>query len=156
MDEYRTEGGTWMNSREEVRTDEQGRFAFADVPPAEIFIRISGYGSDAELRLIPDSDYRDVRIRLVRSGEFFFESSSPERRPRSVCALDDSGKRLPLEISLGEGYSRSTTGLDVTPAGTCRAEVSELARWLVLLDGETQLARLPLTVQYGEVAQLRW
>src|SRR5207249_806324 len=103
MDEYRIDGGAWMTSREEVRTDALGRFAFVDVPRAEIFIRFHGYGSDTQLELVPEKDYRDVRVELVRSGEFVFDSSDPARAPAFVCVLDDADERLTLEVALGEG-----------------------------------------------------
>ena len=156
MDEYRIDGGAWMTSRQEVLTEALGRFAFADVPRAEIFIRFNGYGSGRQLELVPGEDYRNVRVELVRSGEFVFESSDPARGPGSVCALDDAGERLGLEVSLGEGMSSTSRELALTPGGSCRATVSELARWLVLLDGERELTRLPMTIRYGAETRVRW
>jgi hypothetical protein len=158
MNEYRTEGGAWMNSGQDVRTDAAGRFAFVDVPPAEIFIRFSGYGSGTELELQPDVEYRGIRVELVRSAEFHFESSIPPRAPCSLSVLDEAGEPLPVEVPLTEDYSRSRTmrRLPLSAEGTAHARVSELARWLVVLDGERELARLPLTIQYGELARLRW
>jgi RNA polymerase sigma-70 factor (ECF subfamily) len=158
MNEYRIEGGAWMNSGQDVRTDAAGRFAFVDVPPAETFIRFSGYGSGTELELLPDAEYRGIRVELVRSAEFHFESSTPPRAQYSVCVLDEVGKSLPVEVPLSEDYGRSRTvrQLPLSAEGTARARVSELARWLVVLEGERELARLPLTIQYGEVAHLRW
>src|SRR6185503_18388159 len=76
MNEYKSGGGTWMDSRNEVMTDAGGRFAFADVPPAEIFLRFNdGSGSGTQFDLPPDESCRNLRIELVRSGEFVFESS---------------------------------------------------------------------------------
>jgi RNA polymerase sigma-70 factor (ECF subfamily) len=159
MDEYKSGGGTWMNSRNEVRTDASGRFAFTDVPPAELFLRFNdGSGAGTTVDLPRDGACRDLRIELVRSGEFVFEASDPARAPDSLRVLDDSGERLQIEYPKGADwdYTGSTSELELAKTGTCRARVSELARWLVLLDGERELARLTLLVRYGEPTRVRW
>jgi hypothetical protein len=156
MNEYEIDGGPWMNSGQEVTTDWLGRFSFTDVPPAEIFVRCSGYGSSTELALPPDEPCRDLRIELVRSGTFVFESSNPHGGPRTLHVLDEADERLSLEVWLGKGRSISPRELAVQPGGTCRATVSELARWLVLLDGERELTRRPLVIRHGEETRVRW
>ena len=157
MDEYRSDGGAWMNSRNEVRTDASGRFAFADVPPTEVFLRFNdGSGSGTQVDLPPDGPCRDLRIELVRSGVFVFEASDPGRGPEALRVLDDSGERLGIEYSTGEGSTNTTRELALPPTGTCRASVSELARWLVLLRGGQELTRKPLTIFYGREARIRW
>jgi hypothetical protein len=105
MNEYEIDSGPWMNSGQEVTTDWLGRFSFTDVPPTEIFVRCSGYGSSAELALPPDEPCRDLRIELVRSGTFVFESSNPYGGPRTLHVLDEADERLSLEVWLGKGRS---------------------------------------------------
>lgn len=159
MDEYRSDGGAWMNSRNEVRTDAGGRFAFTDVPPAELFLRFNdGSGAGTTVDLPRDGACRALRVVLVRSGEFKFEASDPARAPDSLRVLDDSGERLQIEYpkSADWDYTGSTLELELAKSGTCRARVSELARWLVLLDGERELARLTLLVRHGESTRVRW
>jgi RNA polymerase sigma-70 factor (ECF subfamily) len=156
MAEYELDGGTWMTTGQEVETDALGRFAFADVPPTEIFIRFNGYGSGARLDLVPDDPCRALRVELVRTGEFLFEARDPARAPDALGALDEAGERLKLEVPTGEGSTSSTSELEVPESGSRRASVSELARWLVLLDDSRELARLPLAIRHGEVARIRW
>lgn len=84
---------------------------------------------------------RDLRIELARSV----------RTPEAVCVLDEAGERLTLERDIGEGRTSSSQELAL-----CRARVSELARWLVLLRQDQELAGLPLSIEHGREARLRW
>jgi hypothetical protein len=159
MNEYRTEGGAWMTSGQVMETDASGRFAFTEVPPGEIFVRFGGYGSSTELELLPEREYRDVRIELVRSGDITFESSDPAPDgQRSVAVLDEEEKELTLTVPLTPDFGQSTSSSEfpLMPEGTLHARVSERARWLVVREGERELARLPLVVRHGADARVRW
>jgi hypothetical protein len=156
MDEYRSGGGSWMTTGQEVKTDAQGRFVFHDVPPAEVFLRIDGQGCGVRIDLAPDEECRNRRIEVATSGEFILEVTGSARGAFAVCVLDDAGKRLELERQVAEGLTYSSTELTLSADGTCRARVSELARWLVLLDDGREIARLPLHVRHGAEARVRW
>jgi hypothetical protein len=156
MNEYQVGGSTWMTTGQEVTTDSIGRFAFVDVPPTEVFLRFNdGSGSGTQVDLPPDEPCRNLRIELARSGTFVFETSTTGNGPSALWVLDDAGERLGIEVSR-EGRTGTWRELAVPPGGTCRARVSERARWLVLLDGERELARRPLVVRYGEETRVRW
>src|SRR5262245_16146619 len=156
MNEYQVGGSAWMTTGQEVTTDSLGRFAFVDVPPTEVFVRFNGFGSGTQLALPRAEPCRDLRIELARAGELHFEASPRWPKPDTVRVLDDAGERLTLEYDFGEGASHSTRDLPLSSPGTCDARVSERARWLVLLQGEQELVRLPLVIRYGEVTSVRW
>ena len=156
MNEYRTENGAWMNSGQTVTTDAAGRFAFADVPPAEIFIRYDDSGASGEYDLSPDDPGHRLRLVLMRSGELVFEARDPRQGPWSLVVLDEAGEQLPLERDLGPGRSFSSRELPLSSDGTARARVSERACWLVPVRDGLELARLPLTIRHGENTLVRW
>ena len=136
-------------------TDALGRFEFLDVPPTDVFIRFNGHGSGTSYDLSPTELCRDLCIELARTGEFRFEAAVPARAPGAVSVLDEAGERLSLEDA-SEAEAGSSRELEVPPSGICRARVSELARWLVLLDDGHELTRLPLTIRHGRETRVRW
>ena len=155
MVEYRNASSTWMQTGQEVTTDEQGRFAFVDVPPAELFVRLKGRDIGGTFDLAPDDGGRNLRIELVGNGEVFFEAADRARAPDAVRVLDEGGERLRLEVDVAGG-SKGVQDLPLSSDGTVRARVSELARWLVLLDDGREIERLPLQVRHGEEVRIRW
>jgi RNA polymerase sigma-70 factor (ECF subfamily) len=155
MTEYRREGATWMTTGQEATTDAQGRFLFTDVPPAEIFIRFNGAGVGGRFDLPPDESCRNLRIELVGNGEVFFEAVDRARAPDALCVLDEAGERLRFEVNVAGG-SKGLQELPLSSSGTASARVSQLARWLVLLDDGREIERLPLQVRHGEEVRIRW
>jgi hypothetical protein len=158
MVEYAHGGGTWMTTGQEVVTDEFGRFAFVDVPPAPVFIRFNGQGVGQRFDLDPDSPGRDLRCELVRTGDFVFERTTAGPSDLQLRALDDSGVRLHVEVFTALGTSSSSRDVAIAPGTRIRASVSEAARWLVLVPGEGQheVARLPILIRHGEEAFATW
>jgi len=153
MNEYRLEGSSWMNTAEEVSTDADGRFAFHDVPPSPIFVRFNLGGAGTQRDLPPEDPGRGLRVSLVRSGRFRFESA-----PGGVDALavlDAAGERMTISRDLGGGHTVGTTRLEVAPDGSAEGGVSELARWLVVFEGEREIERQALKVVPGETVQVR-
>lgn len=154
MNEYEVDVSTWMTTGQEVRTGPDGRFAFHDVPRSAVFVRFNLDGSGAERPLDPDENGRGLRIEMVRSGAFRFET---EPRPgRAITILDENDEPLRITITLAPGRTSVSNRVELAPDGSCEGGVSEQARWLVLHEDERERMRLPLVIRHGATARLRW
>ncbi len=155
MVEHEHDGGTWMTTGQTVHTGPDGAFVFTDVPHTDLFIRFNGHGTGGRVDLPPEEPGRDLYVPLVREGAFRFEASDPEEAPDTLSVLDEEGERLRMSFEI-DGKRRRGRELPVVGGRSPRAEVSELAQWLVCYRDGRETSRVRLRVVPGEVAVVRW
>jgi hypothetical protein len=142
--------------RPPVTTDAEGAFELEDVPREDV--ELFAHGDPilfAATNLEPGTDPENVEIRAERRIHLQVELAEPCDRADALRALDGEGRGLVLRIMRG---STSETN-PVARIEGCRSHVlslSERARWVVLLKGGPEVARLPLEPIVDGVNRVTW
>jgi DNA-directed RNA polymerase specialized sigma24 family protein len=137
-------------------TDAEGRFEFARVARAGVELFASGDAIlFAAVQLTPATDPDDVRIRAERRVHLQVELAPPHGRADALHVLDEGGGRLLLRVMRGTTSETSSRAL-LTDGRSHVLSLSQRARWVVLLRGEAEVARLAFTPAPAGVNLVRW
>ncbi len=144
----------WRYGRD-TKTDSEGRFEVRELSRAARWIWI-GNGELAESfegDLDPDADLDNLEYRLALRCRLQVITAG-EPRPDALRVLDASGEPLPLRAR--RGWVEDARERRVLTDG--RSEIlrtSQLASTLVLLRGEDEVMRVPLSLEAGELNVVR-
>ena len=139
----------------DAKTDSQGRFEVRDLSRAARWIWIGGgdLAESFEGDLDPESDLESLEFRLALRCRLQVITAG-EPRPDALMVLDASGE--PMALRARRGWVEDARERRVLTDG--RSEIlrtSQLASTLVLLRGEQEFLRVPLSLEAGELNVIR-
>ncbi len=153
-----------------VVTDSEGRFVLQSVPRSLVYLRLDGaeilpleYGRYAEgdprfanaaVKELPRDEIESLDIRVDRRAHLQIQLTDPALGDR-FRLLDTKGDAI--ELSVFEGNNRRE-GMDarIVEGRSPVVSGSDRGRTLVLLKGETEVGRRPVTLKPGETTIVPW
>jgi hypothetical protein len=143
-------------------TDEEGRFEFHRVPKTLAYLRFDGedtmplsLGREHEGGLgdLVGEDGSELEVTVSRRCHFQLEID-PEDVVDAIRMLDGDGAVLSIDQFVGNGRKTMDT-FPVSPGQTATLAVSDAARELVLLSGDVEVRRVPVTLAPSELTVLQ-
>lgn len=144
----------------DVRTDDEGRFTLRGISRRDLSLMVTGEGILLSTHDVPALDPgTDFEISVERQCHFRLILTDADQKPLQFDVLDARGEQMQI-VSQGGGEYMSTVRWLVTGGRTQVFTVGESAATLLLLRwngaGWDELDRLPLSLQPGDVNEIRW
>lgn len=135
-------------------TDEFGAFELAGVPREGARLELGEeHFVPLELELDDLADPLDLELTLSPWADLVIDVGSAFPEADSACALDAAGSFVALRYE-SNGSTSTQGGIALQDGASARFRIDVSARTLVLYDGRTELARLPLALVPGELFTL--
>lgn len=154
LDTVLSDIGSSNISRESVVTDETGAFTFESVPKAHVYLRYSGEEVIPGTHRLLDREPQDeVVIEAIQRCHFRIELADPSSGANLARFNDANGDSLQVNRFEANGMS----GFPWAMLDEGKSEVlsvSELAVEVILMDGDRELSRQPVTLETDGVTVL--
>ena len=153
---------TWHSSIEGTVTDERGHFELEHVPRELVYLRLDGeesvpveYGRHVEggLGELSRGRLQDLEITVPLRVRLRVLLAAPGEAD-AVAVLDENGERITINVFEARGRHESPT-VRLSEGRSEVLTITDSATTLVLLRGEDEVRRVPLTLVRGVVNEIR-